>query len=207
MSVRNASLGRAWRRRQRRRRCRLRRRARGRRRSGASWRCWSRRCRLDGKRALATNPPWGSGHAVSSPPWTATRSRRPMRPCPAVPIAAAWPSSRWKEGGEHGVGAGLARRPAHGVRDCPEIARHPARRPLQYPSRRARSRCCSTGAEVGRTAPRPRQRNMAVEGAVALARRPSGRTDDRGQGGGVQSISPRGLSLGKRGHSAHRSSS
>jgi hypothetical protein len=39
-----------------------------------------------------------------------------------------------------------------------------------------------------------------VERAAAPARRPSGRTDDRGQGGGVQSISARRLSLDKRGH-------
>jgi hypothetical protein len=41
-----------------------------------------------------------------------------------------------------------------------------------------------------------------LEHAAAPARRPSGRTDDRGQGGGVQSITERRLSLGTRGHAS-----
>jgi hypothetical protein len=41
-----------------------------------------------------------------------------------------------------------------------------------------------------------------VKRAAAPARRPSGRTGDRGQGGGVQSTSARRLSLGKRGHAS-----
>ena len=51
---------------------------------------------LTGRRALTTNPPWGSGPAVSSPPWTAARSRMPTRPCPpaATVEAVACPSSR-----------------------------------------------------------------------------------------------------------------
>jgi hypothetical protein len=39
-----------------------------------------------------------------------------------------------------------------------------------------------------------------LERAAAPARRPSGRTGDRGQGGGVQSITERRLSLGTRWH-------
>jgi hypothetical protein len=39
---------------------------------------------LKGRRAVTTKPPWGSGSAVSSPPWTAARSRIPTRPCPPV---------------------------------------------------------------------------------------------------------------------------
>ena len=49
-----------------------------------------------GRRALTWNPPLGAGPAMSSPPWTAARSRMPTRPCPPPPAveAVACPSSR-----------------------------------------------------------------------------------------------------------------
>jgi hypothetical protein len=70
---------------------------------------------------------------------------------------------------------------------------------------RARPRRWSKGAGVGRTGGRHRacrRGDVAVERAAAPARRPSGRTGDRGRGGGVRSISVRRLSLGKRGHAS-----
>ena len=64
---------------------------------GALCPCAGRHAGSKGRVATSSNPPSGLARATSEPPYTATRSRIPNRPCPGSvggPPAAAWPSSR-----------------------------------------------------------------------------------------------------------------
>src|SRR5829696_947377 len=47
----------------------------------------------NGRRAVTRNPPVGAGPATTSPPWTAARSRMPIRPPPNDGDAVPCPSS------------------------------------------------------------------------------------------------------------------
>jgi hypothetical protein len=121
----------------------------------------------------------------------------------AVPIWRTRP--RCPNNSEMTLVRAVRERRVHGIRDCPEIAWRPVRRPrsIQRPRRArpgTRRKERPSRERVDNTAPSTPAHGL--ERAAAPARRPSGRTGDRGQGGGVQSITVRRLSLGTRGHAS-----